>query len=68
MASRSLSSYGTLLFLQYTLTTVYYAFVFLLPSSGRVDRSSATETVDTGLIPSRVKLKTIKIGIYNFPA
>ena len=35
--------------------------------SGRVDRASATETVDLGSIPSRVKPKTIKIGIHSFP-
>ena len=38
------------------------------PISGRVDRASATETVDLGSIPSRVKLKTAKIGIHSFPA
>ena len=37
-----------------------------LPISGRVDRASATETVDSGSIPSRVKPKTIKIGIHIF--
>ena len=36
--------------------------------SGRVDRASATETVDLGSIPGRVKPKTIKIGIHSFPA
>ena len=36
------------------------------PISGRVDRASATETVDLGLIPGRVKPKTIKIGIHSF--
>ena len=35
---------------------------------GRVDRASATEAVDTGSIPGRVKPKTIKIGIHSFPA
>ena len=35
--------------------------------SGRVDRASATEAVDTGSIPGRVKPKTIKIGIHSFP-
>ena len=44
-------------------------FKFILqPISGRVDRASATETVDTGSIPGRVKPKTIKIGIHSFPA
>ena len=38
------------------------------PISGRVDRASATEAVDTGSIPGRVKPKTIKIGIHSFPA
>ena len=38
------------------------------PISGRVDKASATEAVDTGSIPGRVKPKTIKIGIYSFPA
>ena len=38
------------------------------PISGRVDRASATKTVDLGSIPGRVKPKTKKIGIYSFPA
>ena len=38
------------------------------PISGRVDRKSATEAVDSGSIPGRVKPKTIKIGIHSFPA
>ena len=29
------------------------------PISGRVDRASAAETIDSGSIPSRVKPKTI---------
>ena len=33
-----------------------------------MDRASAIKTVDTGSIPGRVKPKTIKIGIHNFPA
>ena len=37
-------------------------------SNGRVDRASATEAVDMDSIPGRVKPKTIKIGIYSFPA
>ena len=36
--------------------------------SGRVDRASAIEAVDTGSIPGRVKPKTMKIGIHSFPA
>ena len=36
--------------------------------SGRVDRASASEAVDLGSIPGRVKPKTIKIGIHSFPA
>ena len=39
-----------------------------LPISGRVDRASAIEAVDSGSIPGRVKPKTIKIGIHSFPA
>ena len=38
------------------------------PISGRVDRASATETVDSGSIPGRVKPKTIQIGIHSFSA
>ena len=38
------------------------------PNSDRVDRASATETVDSGSIPGRMKPKTIKIGIHSFPA
>ena len=40
----------------------------IMQVSGRVDRASATEAVDLGSIPSRVKPKTIKIGIHSFPA
>ena len=36
--------------------------------SGRVDRASATEALDSDLIPDRVKPKTIKIGVHSFPA
>ena len=36
--------------------------------SGRVYRVSVTETVDTSLIPNRIKLKTIKNGVQNFNA
>ena len=32
---------------------------------GLVDKASATETVDLGLIHNRVKAKTIKIGIHS---
>ena len=39
-----------------------------LPISGRVDRASATETVDSGSIPGWVKPKTIRIGIHSFSA
>ena len=38
------------------------------PISGRVDRASATEAVDSGSAPGLVKPKTIKIGIHSFPA
>ena len=33
-----------------------------------MDGASATETVNSGSIPGRVKPKTIKIGIHSFPA
>ena len=46
--------------------SVYSALCTSQPISGRVDRAPATETVDSGLIPSRVKPKTIKIGIHGF--
>ena len=39
----------------------------ILPFSGIVNRASATETIDSGLIPGRVKLKTKKIGIHWLP-
>ena len=48
--------------------------LFLPPStfnrscSGRVDRASAPEAVDSGSNTGRVKPKTIKIGIHSFPA
>ena len=37
------------------------------PISGRVDRASASETVDASSITGQVKLNTIEIGIHNFP-
>ena len=40
----------------------------LQPISGQMDRASATEGVDSGSIPGRVKPETIKIGIHSFPA
>ena len=46
----------------------YLKRLIYLPISGRVDRASATEAVDSGSIPGRVKPKTIKIGIHSFPA
>ena len=33
-----------------------------------MDRVPAIEAVDSGLIPGRVKPKTIKIGVHSFPA
>ena len=33
-----------------------------------MDKASVAETVDSDSIPDRVKLNTIKIGIYSFPA
>ena len=36
------------------------------PISGWMDRASATEAVNSGLIPGRVKPQTINIGIYSF--
>ena len=50
-----------------SLERTFTAQVFR-PISGRVDRASATEAVDLGSIPGRVKPKTIKIGIHSFPA
>ena len=35
---------------------------------GGVDRASATDLVDSGSIPGRVKPNAIKIGIHRFPA
>ena len=38
------------------------------PISGRVDRTSAAKTIESGLIPGRAKPKTMQIGIHSFPA
>ena len=46
----------------------FFAFLHIKPISGRVDRASATEAVNSGSIPGRVKPKTIKIDIHSFPA
>ena len=58
-----------------TITILYYynynititITIKLQPISGRADGASATETVDLGSIPDRVKPKTTKIDIYSFP-
>ena len=42
-----------------------YRYVLI---KGQVDRASATEIVDSGSINTRVKPKTIKLGIHSFPA
>ena len=42
---------------------VWDFFNFKIYICGQVDRASATKTIDSGSIPSRVKPKTIKIGI-----
>ena len=39
-----------------------------LTISGQLYQASVTERVDSGLIPSRMKTNTIKIGIDSFPA
>ena len=44
------------------------AVTSLWPISGRADRASTTEMVDSGSIPGWVKPMTIKIGIHSFPA
>ena len=40
----------------------------MCPISGRVDRASVIEAIDSSSISDRVKSKTIKIGIHSFPA
>ena len=42
--------------------------LLLLRIGVRLDRASATDAVDSGSNPGRVKPKTIKIGIHSFPA
>ena len=57
---------------KYISSGIGEAYLFLYnidePISGQVDRASANEMVDSGSIPGRVKLNTIKIGIHNFSA
>ena len=50
------------------VTLVLILWVGFEPISGRVDWASATEMVDSGSIPGRVRPKTTKIGIHSFPA
>ena len=45
-----------------------YLYKIYKPISGREDRVSATDTLDSGSIPYWVKPKTIKIGIHSFLA
>ena len=47
----------------YNFVTYYIQLI-----SGRGDKASTTEAVDSGCILGHVKPKTIKIGIYSFRA
>ena len=40
---------------------------FSKPTSDRVDKASATETVNTGSIPGRAKPKIRKVGFFIYP-
>ena len=42
---------------------LFLVFVCLIIISGRMDTASATETINTDLISSRIKPKTIKIAV-----
>ena len=63
--NRSVVEWIERLLLKRMILITYNRFITI---SGRVDRASSTEAVDTGSIPGRVKPKTIKIGIHSFPA
>ena len=56
------------LFVSFHCSVYMWAFIAQLLISGRVDRASATETVNSGSIPGRVKPKTINIGIHSLSA
>ena len=68
-----MATLATLLIIKAFLINIkayYYKYITkaLEPISGRVDRASAIEAVDTGSIPGPVKPNTIIIGIHSFPA
>ena len=46
----------------------FFSVMHHLPISGRVDKASTAETVDSGSIYSSVQSKTIKVGIHSFLA
>ena len=51
------------------MNTNFYSYLVWWPNqpnSGRVDRASATEAIDSASILGRVKPKTIIIGIHRF--
>ena len=48
----------------FVTTPSFYFFIL----TDRVDRASATEIVDSRLIPGRFKPKAITFGIHSFPA
>ena len=57
---------NNLLLVQYVTRTLGPTILNYKPiSAGRVDRASATETVDSGSIPNWAKPKTITIGIHS---
>ena len=58
------------IYFQYVVDTfsIFKILTNNYPISGRVDRESATEAVDSDSILSQVKPKTIKIGIHSFHA
>ena len=49
-----------------TPNLVFYGLLSTKPISGRVDRASVTETIDSGSIPGWVKPKTIKLVFTAF--
>ena len=59
---------GSVLFLFLVRLNLHNRQTASLPISDRLDRASATKGVNSSLISSQVKTKTVKIDIYSFVA
>ena len=54
--------------LRFSYSCLEIKLALVIPISGRVEKASTAETVDTGSVSGRVEPKTIKIALQSIPA